>query len=49
MAQGSMALISVFSGQVPKVRCREREGHEGKHHGWYNPFPGFCDEHVWWT
>lgn len=30
------------------VRCRAEEGHEGRHWGLVNPFPGFVDERVEW-
>lgn len=30
------------------VRCRDDLGHEGAHHAWVNPFPGFADRKVEW-
>lgn len=35
--------------QMRTVRCRLGAGHDGKHHGWYCPFPGFADEHMYWA
>ena len=30
------------------IRCKLEAGHEGKHRGSYQPFPGFADETREW-
>ena len=46
---GFGALMAAFQDERMLVRCRLASGHEGKHHANYCPFPGFVDEHVYWT
>jgi len=49
IGQGVMATIARESGHAPKdVCCRLRAGHDGRHEGSYQPFPGFANEVIRW-
>lgn len=49
--RGLGALLAGFGseGKTPSVRCQLDVGHEGKHRGRFQPFPGFADEMVFWS
>jgi len=49
IGKGWMGVLDSHSdGHSSRTRCRMDEGHNGQHHAWYQPFPGFADEHIYW-
>ena len=48
ISKGFMGILNIHENDNPRTQCRLEEGHEGKHHAWFQPYPGFADEHRWW-